>query len=228
MGQVVEFCHPCNGSDFDSCGYHLGNRPGYQDRHDFDLSAITTTMSEEKKWYVVRTAGGKEKKAKEYIESEVAKRGWQELVTQVLIPTEKVVSQRNGKKVIKERNYFPGYVLVEAVLLDEVVPVIQNVPNVLDWLREPSPKGKIGRPIPMRTEEINRILGNMDETVDTGENSMDKFLVGQSVKVIEGPFASFSGIVEEVNEEKRKLKVTVKIFGRKTPLELNFSQVEEE
>lgn len=181
-----------------------------------------------KKWYVVKALSGKEKKAKEYIESEVAKRGWQELVTQVLIPTEKVVSQRNGKKVIKERNYFPGYVLVEAVLLDEVVPVIQNVPNVLDWLREPSPKGKIGRPIPMRTEEINRILGNMDETVDTGENSMDKFLVGQSVKVIEGPFASFSGIVEEVNEEKRKLKVTVKIFGRKTPLELNFSQVEEE
>lgn len=181
-----------------------------------------------KKWYVVKALSGKEKKAKEYIESEVAKRGWQELVTQVLIPTEKVVSQRNGKKVIKERNFFPGYVLIEAVLLDEVVPVIQNVPNVLDFLREPSPKGKIGKPIPMRPAEINRILGNMDETVDTGENGTEKFVVGQNVKVVEGPFSSFSGVVEEVIEDKKKLKVTVKIFGRKTPLELNFSQVEEE
>lgn len=176
-----------------------------------------------KKWYVVRAMSGKEKKAKEYIESEIAKRGWQELVPQVLIPTEKVVSIRNGKKVVKDRNYFPGYVLIEAVLLDEIIPVIQNVTNVLDFLKE-----RDGKPIPMRQSEVNRILGKMDDLVDTGENSVERFMLGEPVKVIDGPFSSFSGIVEDVNDEKKKLKVTVKIFGRKTPLELSFSQVERE
>lgn len=176
-----------------------------------------------KKWYVVRAISGKEKKAKEYIESEVAKRGWQELVPQVLIPTEKVVSIRNGKKVVKDRNYFPGYVLIEAVLLDEVIPVIQNVANVLDFLKE-----RDGKPIPLRPAEVNRILGKMDDLVDNGENGMEVYMVGESVKVIDGPFSSFSGIVEEVNDEKKKLTVTVKIFGRKTPLELSYSQVEKE
>ena len=176
-----------------------------------------------KKWYVVRAMSGKEKKAKEYIESEIAKRGWQELVPQVLIPTEKVVSIRNGKKVVKDRNYFPGYVLIEAVLLDEIIPVIQNVTNVLDFLKE-----RDGKPIPMRQSEVNRILGKMDDLVDTGENSVERFMIGEPVKVIDGPFSSFSGIVEDVNDEKKKLKVIVKIFGRKTPLELSFSQVEKE
>lgn len=176
-----------------------------------------------KKWYVVRAISGKEKKAKEYIEGEVAKRGWQELVPQVLIPTEKVYTIRNGKKVVKDRNYFPGYVLIEAVLMDEVIPVIQNVSNVIDFLRE-----KNGKPIPMRQVEIDRILGKMDAQVENGEGAVENYLVGENVKVIDGPFNSFSGIVEEVNDEKKKLKVTVKIFGRKTPLELNFSQVEKE
>ena len=176
-----------------------------------------------KKWYVVRAISGKEKKAKEYIESEMAKRGWSDLVPQVLIPTEKVYSIRNGKKVVKDRNYFPGYVLLKAELRDEIIPVIQNVPNVLDFLRE-----KDGDPIPMRPAEVNRILGNMDEQMDSDGGMLDKFIVGEPVKVIDGPFNSFSGVVEEVNEEKMKLKVTVKIFGRKTPLELNFNQVEKE
>ncbi|MBP9990717.1 MAG: transcription termination/antitermination factor NusG [Bacteroidales bacterium] len=176
-----------------------------------------------KKWYVVRAISGKEKKAKEYIESEVAKRGWQELVPQVLIPTEKVYSIRNGKKVVKDRNYFPGYVLIEANLLDEVIPVIQNVPNVLDFLRE-----REGKPIAMRPAEINRILGKMDDQLESADNSLEKFLPGESVKVIDGPFNSFVGVIEEVNDEKKKLKVTVKIFGRKTPLELTFNQVEKE
>lgn len=176
-----------------------------------------------KKWYVVRAISGKEKKAKEYIESEVAKRGWQELVPQVLIPTEKVYSIRNGKKVVKDRNYFPGYVLIEANLLDEVIPVIQNVPNVLDFLRE-----REGKPIAMRPAEINRILGKMDDQLESADNSLEKFLSGESVKVIDGPFNSFVGVIEEVNDEKKKLKVTVKIFGRKTPLELTFNQVEKE
>ena len=177
---------------------------------------------QEKKWYVVRAISGKEKKAKEYIENEMAKRGWSEDVPTVLIPTEQVVAIRNGKKVIKERNYFPGYVIIEADLRDEIIPVIQNLPNVLDFLRE-----REGKPIPLRQAEINRILGKMDEQID-GTDAMDRFIVGESVKVIDGAFNSFSGIVEEVNEEKKKLKVTVKIFGRKTPLELSFSQVEKE
>ncbi|MBR1850030.1 MAG: transcription termination/antitermination factor NusG [Bacteroidales bacterium] len=178
---------------------------------------------QEKKWYVVRAISGKEKKAKEYIENEMAKRGWSELVPQVLIPTEKVYSIRNGKKVVKDRNYFPGYVLIEADLREEIIPVIQNLPNVLDFLRE-----REGKPIPMRQTEINRILGKMDDQLMNGDGMIDKFIVGEAVKVIEGPFNSFAGIVEEVNEDKKKLKVTVKIFGRKTPLELSFNQVEKE
>lgn len=177
---------------------------------------------QEKKWYVVRAISGKEKKAKEYIENEMAKRGWTNDVPTVLIPTEQVVSIRNGKKVVKDRNYFPGYVIIEADLREEIIPVIQNLPNVLDFLRE-----REGKPIPMRQSEINRILGKMDEQVD-GVDAMDRFIVGESVKVIDGPFNSFSGVVEEVNDEKKKLKVTVKIFGRRTPLELNYSQVEKE
>ncbi len=177
---------------------------------------------QEKKWYVVRAISGKEKKAKEYIESEMAKRGWSNDVPTVLIPTEQVVAIRNGKKVIKERNFFPGYVIIEADLRDEIIPVIQNLPNVLDFLRE-----REGKPIPMRQNEINRILGKMDESVDSNE-MMDRFIVGENVKVIDGPFNSFVGVVEEINEDKKKLKVTVKIFGRKTPLELNFSQVEKD
>jgi transcriptional antiterminator NusG len=177
-----------------------------------------------KKWYVVRALSGKEKKAKEYIESEVAKRGWSDKVTQVIIPTEKVSSINNGKKVVKERNFFPGYVLLEAQLEDEIIPVIQNVPNVMDWLRET----QNGKPVPMLPAEIKRILGKMDEQMDTEGFLAENFLVGESVKVIDGPFNTFSGIVEEVNEEKKKLKVTVKIFGRKTPLELNYNQVEKD
>lgn len=176
-----------------------------------------------KKWYVVRAISGKEKKAKEYIEGEIAKRGWQDIVPQVLIPTEKVFSIQGGKKVVKDRNYFPGYVLIEAALTKEVASVIQNVPNVLDFLRE-----REGTPTPMRPAEINRILGNMDDQLDATEAALERFLIGEPVKVIDGPFNSFSGIVEEVNDEKKKLKVTVKIFGRKTPLELGFNQVEKE
>ena len=176
-----------------------------------------------KKWYVVRAISGKEKKAKEYIEGEVAKRGWQEIVPQVLVPTEKVYTIKNGKKVLKERNFFPGYVLVEAVMSKEVASVIQNLPDVLDFLREVE-----GLPSPMRQSEINRIMGNMDDQVDSGAGIVEKFIIGEPVKVIDGPFNSFSGVVEEVNEDKKKLKVTVKIFGRKTPLELGFSQVEKE
>lgn len=188
------------------------------------LFLINNMDQQSKKWYVVRAVSGKEKKAKEYIENEMATRGWSDDVPQVLIPTEKVYSVRNGKKVVKDRNYFPGYVLIEADLRDEIIPVIQNLPNVLDFLREPNG----GKPIPMRPAEANRILGKMDDQLEAIEGNGDAYLVGENVKVIDGPFSSFAGIVEEVNDEKKKLKVTVKIFGRKTPLELSYNQVEKE
>ena len=176
-----------------------------------------------KKWYVLKAISGKENKAKEYILNEISKLGLQEYVSQVLVPTEKVYSIRNGKKVVKERNYFPGYVMIEAALAGEIVHTIQNIPNVIDFIRE-----RDGSPSPMRQSEVNRLLGNIDEMIEIGEGMSDPFIVGESVKVIDGPFNSFSGIIEEVNVEKKKLVVMVKIFGRKTPLELNFGQVEKE
>ena len=177
----------------------------------------------EKKWYVLRAIGGKENKVKEYIESEVARLNLKEYITQVLIPKEKVYQIRNGKKVSKERNFFPGYVLVEAVLVGEVTHILKNVPNVLGFLGS-----KGGDPIPLRLSEVNRILGKVDELAESDEELNVPFFVGETVKVIDGPFNSFSGVIEEVNDEKKKLKVMVKIFGRKTPLELSFMQVEKE
>jgi len=182
-------------------------------------------MSEiQKKWYVLRTIGGKEKKAKEYIEGEIASAGLQDYVSQVLIPTEKVYQIRNGKKISKERNFFPGYLLVEASLVGEVTHILRNVTNVIGFLGDT----KGGEPVPMRQSEVNRILGKVDELSVSDEELTIPFVVGESIKVIDGPFNGFNGIIEEVNEEKKKLKVMVKIFGRKTPLELGFMQVEKE
>jgi transcription termination/antitermination protein NusG len=182
-------------------------------------------MSEiQKKWYVLRTIGGKEKKAKEYIEGEIASAGLQEYVSQVLIPTEKVYQIRNGKKISKERNFFPGYLLVEASLVGEVAHILRNVTNVIGFLGDT----KGGDPVPMRQSEVNRILGKVDELSVSDEELTIPFVVGETIKVIDGPFNGFNGIIEKVNEEKKKLEVMVKIFGRKTPLELGFMQVEKE
>ncbi len=181
-------------------------------------------MSEESgnKWYVVRAISGKEKKVKEYLESEISRLNLQDFITQILIPTEKVYQIRKGKKVSKERNYFPGYVLIEAELSGEIPHIIRNVPNVLGFL------GTRGEAESIRPSEVKRILGKVDELAEQGEEFNVPFIVGETVTVIDGPFNSFSGIIEEINEEKKKLKVMVKIFGRKTPLELNFMQVEKE
>ena len=176
------------------------------------------------KWYVIRAIGGKEKKVKEYIESEVSHRELQDFVSQVLIPTEKIYQIRNGKKVSKERNFFPGYVLIEAILVGEIPHIIRNIPNVIGFLG--AEKG--GVPVPIRQVEVNRILGKVDELSEGDEELNVPFFVGESVKVVDGPFNSFNGVIEEVNNEKKKLKVIVKIFGRKTPLELSFMQVEKE
>ena len=176
-----------------------------------------------KKWYVLRAVGGKEKKVKELIENEIGLLKMQDYVSQVLIPTEKVYQIRNGKKISKERNYFPGYVLIEANLVGEIPHILRNIPNVLGFLGS-----KGDEPIPLRLAEVNRILGKVDELAATDEELTTPFFVGESVKVIDGPFNSFTGVIEEVNDEKKKLKVMVKIFGRKTPLELSFMQVEKE
>ena len=175
-------------------------------------------------WYVLRAIGGKETKVKEYIENEVSRLHLEDFVSQVLIPTEKVYQIRNGKKISKERNFFPGYVLVEAKLVGEVPHILRNIPNVMGFLGT----SKGGDPVPLRVTEVNRILGKVDEMAASEEEINIPFIVGESVKVIDGPFNSFTGTIEEVNEEKKKLKVMVKIFGRKTPLELSFMQVEKE
>jgi len=177
-----------------------------------------------RKWYVLRAIGGKEKKVKEYIENEIANGDLKGFVEQVLIPTEKVYQIRNGKKISKERNFFPGYVLIEATLVGEVTHTLRNVPNVIGFLG--GTKG--GDPVPMRTGEVNRILGRVDELAESAEELNIPFVVGETVKVIDGPFNGFNGTIEVINEEKKKLQVMVKIFGRKTPLELSFMQVEKE
>lgn len=181
-------------------------------------------MSEEKKWYSLRVISGKERKIKERIELEIQREGWSEFITQVIVPTEKVYKIRNGKKVISERNILPGYLLIEADpvrFTPEIVQAIANVPNVIHFL------GK-NTPIPMREAEANRMLGKVDESQGAGESLIDPFIVGETIKIIDGPFSEFVGDIQEVNEEKKKLKVIVKIFGRGTEVELNFMQVEKQ
>jgi transcriptional antiterminator NusG len=178
----------------------------------------------DKKWYVLRAIGGKEKRVKEYIESEISRLELQEFISQVLIPTEKVYQIRNGKKISKERNFFPGYVLIEANLVGEMTHILKGIPNVIGFLES---EGR-DTPTPLRQSEVNRILGKVDELAESDEEINVPFYVGETVKVVDGPFNSFNGIIEEVNDEKKKLKVMVKIFGRKTPLELSFMQVEKE
>jgi transcriptional antiterminator NusG len=175
------------------------------------------------KWYVVRAISGKEKKVKQYIESEINRLKMGDYVKQVLVPTEKVYQIRNGKKTSKERQMLPGYVFIEAILTGEIPHIIENISGVINFL---GPKGE--SPAPLRQSEINRIMGKMDEAADSEAVMNVPYVVGESVKVIDGPFNSFTGVIEEINEEKKKLKVMVKIFGRKTPLELSYMQVEKE
>ena len=176
----------------------------------------------QKKFYVLRAISGKENKVREYLEAELKNTDLGEYVSQVLIPTEKTFTVRNGKKVMKERAYVPGYVLVEAALVGEVAHRLRNIPNVIGFL------GGSDNPVPLRPSEVNRILGTVDEFQEQQEEMDIQFYVGENVKVTFGPFSGFSGLIEEVNTEKKKLKVMVKIFGRKTPLELGYMQVEKE
>lgn len=176
----------------------------------------------EYKWYVVRAISGQEKKVKNYIENELFKAGLSDYVPEVLIPMEKVYQIKNGKKSSKERSFFPGYILIQANLTGEVPSIITGINGVVGFL------GPKDNPTPLRMSEVNRILGTVDEQTERGETMVEPFIVGETVKVNDGPFSGFSGVIEEVHEEKKKLKVMVKIFGRKTPLELNYVQVEKE
>lgn len=181
-----------------------------------------TADTDVKKWYVVRAVSGQENKIKSYIESDIARLGLSDFVEEVLVPTEKVIQIRNGKKINKERNYFPGYIMIKANLSGEVPHIIRSITNVIGFLGET----KGGDPVPLRTSEVNRMLGKVDELSVQSENVAIPFKIGETIKVIDGPFNGFNGNIEKVNEEKRKLEVMVKIFGRKTPLELSYMQVE--
>lgn len=175
-----------------------------------------------KKWYVVRAVSGQENKVKSYIETEINRLNLGDYIAQVLVPTEKVVQVREGKKISKEKVYFPGYVMIEANLMGEIPHIIKSITGVIGFLGEV----KGGDPVPLRASEVNRMLGKVDELAITSDNQNIPFTVGETIKVIDGPFNGFNGTVEKINEEKRKLEVMVKIFGRKTPLELGFMQVE--
>jgi len=180
-------------------------------------------MSDQLKWYVVRAVSGKEKKVKQYLEAEINRLGIVHLLPQVLIPMEKYLQMKDGKKIAKERNFYPGYVLIEANMDAELQHIIKNINSVIGFLGD-----KSGTPVPMRQAEVNRILGKVDEMAEQSEVININYMVGEQVKVMDGPFQGFSGVIEEVNDEKKKLKVMVKIFGRRTPLELNYMQVEKE
>ncbi|MCF0172306.1 MAG: transcription termination/antitermination factor NusG [Bacteroidales bacterium] len=176
-----------------------------------------------KKWYVVRTQGGKEKKAKEYLEKEIELAGLTEQVPQILVPTEKYYQIKNGKRVSAERIFLPGYILVQAALTGEIELLVRNTTYVAGFLSEGKDKDK--HPVPIREAELNRILGSVDEVAQQEEETVVPYVVGEAVKIIDGPFNGFDGSVEKIMDDKRKLAVTVKIFGRKTIVELNFAQV---
>ncbi|MCV9388980.1 transcription termination/antitermination protein NusG [Reichenbachiella ulvae] len=178
------------------------------------------------KWYVVRAVSGQEKKVKSYLETEITRMGLEDFIPQVMIPAEKVYEMRNGKKRVRERNFFPGYILISAdINHGEVQHTITNIPGVIGFLGA-NDGGPSKTPVPLRQNEVNRILGKVDEAEEQEEQLDTPFIVGETVKVMDGPFSGFTGNVEEVFEERKKLNVMVKIFGRNTPVELNYIQVE--
>jgi transcriptional antiterminator NusG len=173
----------------------------------------------EKKWYVVRTYSGHENKVKAYIENEISQSGLGDRIGTIIVPAEKVFEMKEGKKKSKTRNFFPGYIFLEAALDKVVMHTVLNAPSVLNFV------GPKNAPAPLQASEVRRLIGKIEERRDV-EVIEVPFKTGDAVKVTDGPFNNFSGFVQEVNEEKLKLKVMVSIFGRKTPVELDFSQVE--
>lgn len=202
-----------------------GEEGGTEEGADVDVApAPIVKKKSNKKWYSLRVISGKEKKIKERIELEIQRNKWESSITQVLVPTEKVYKIRAGKKVILERNILPGYILVEAIpgkFRGAMVTAIANIPNVIHFLGR-------NHPIPMHQSEANRMLGKVDESQDMSAAMIEPYIIGETVKIIDGPFKDFVGDIKEVNEERKKMKVIVKIFGRGTEVELNFMQVEKQ
>jgi len=228
MGSASAIDNDCTGSDitFHRPGSYNGFRCRYYSEVCLQIILImeaTNTTQQETKWYVLRVVSGKERKVKEYLDKEISRGGWSEIVKQVFLPVEKIYKVQNGKKVVRERNYYPGYVMIEIIdgkLGDDLRDTIKNTNSVIHFLGKENP-------IALRKAEVNKMLGKMDEMAEVGGVSISEpFIVGETIKIIEGPFNDFNGVIEEVNDEKKKLKVTVKIFGRSTPVELNYMQVE--
>jgi transcriptional antiterminator NusG len=178
----------------------------------------------EMKWYVIRCSSGQEKKAKKHIESELNNQNLNEFVSRLVIPTRKEVYVKGGKKVSRDVNYYPGYILIEADLTGEIQHVIKETSGVISILGS---KDKHGKDIPetIRPEEIRKILGKIDDLAEDAASSKFNFIIGENIVIADGPFSNFNGTVEEINEDKKRVKVAIKIFGRKTPVELEFSQI---
>lgn len=174
------------------------------------------------KWYVLKAVSGQENKVKTYIENEIQREGLGDFVAQVVIPMERTIQIKNGKKIQKEKPYYPGYLMIEAELSGEVPHIIKNIPGVISFLS--STKG--GEPVPMRKSEVNRMLGRMDELLEFASDAEIPFSVGESVKIIDGAFNGFTGTIEKINEDKKKLKIMVTIFASKSSIELSYTQVE--
>lgn len=178
----------------------------------------------EKKWYILKTLTGRENKVKSYIENIIIKNNnFGNQIGKILVPVEKIFKFKNGKKIQRNKIYYNGYVMIEVNLSGEILYAIKNAPGVVYFLGE----GKKGKPIPMRKNEVIKMLSILNDSsvVDDGMIKIP-FIVGESVKVIDGPFNGFNGTIEKINEEKRKVELSVLIFGRKTPLEVNFIQIE--
>ena len=181
-------------------------------------------MAEDTRWYSLRVISGKERKIKERLDLEIRREKWEHAVAQILVPTEKVYKIRNGRKVILERNILPGYILVEAYpnkFSGEIIQGISRMQNVIHFLGKENPT-------PMRQADANRMLGKVDESQNAAEAMAEPFIIGETIKIIDGAFSEFVGEIQEINDEKKKLKVIVKIFGRGTEVELNFIQVEKQ
>jgi transcriptional antiterminator NusG len=179
-------------------------------------------MVEDKKLYVLKVVSGQENKIKNYIELEIVRSNWEHIISNVLVPTEKVYKIRNGKKVIKEKTLYPGYLYIEVnekAITSEVLATIRSISGVMNFLGGNHPQA-------LRGPEVQKLLGRIDDMLGKGEVMLEPFIINESVKIIEGPFNDFVGTIEEINEEKKKLKVIVKIFGRRQPVEVSFTQVD--
>ena len=171
-------------------------------------------------WYILQVYSGNEKKIEKELLAQVEKKGLKDNISKILIPSEEVIEMKKGKKVSSERKFFPGYMLIQMIMDDEIWHIVKALPKVYGFLG-----GKKGEPIPVSQNEIDSILDQMKDGLEKPKPSVS-FEIGEQVRVSDGPFSSFNGMVEEVDEEKARLKVSVSIFGRSTPVNLDYSQVE--